>query len=286
MKIKDLLATGEPTLSLEVFPPKTDANIESVERSVSAIAKLSPSFMSVTYGAGGGTSAHTVRIAANIKETGVPALAHLSCISSDEKMIRSQLTKLREMGIENILALRGDIPEGFDASSVTYHHASDLVQEIKSFDDGFCIGGACYPEGHPDAPDWRTDICNLKKKVDAGCDFLTTQMFFDNGMYYSFLYRLREAGINVPVIAGIMPITNENQVSRTIKLSQAYMPPRFRSLVDRFGSDPAAMKQAGIIYATDQIIDLLANGVNHIHIYTMNKPDVAEAIMKNLEHLM
>lgn len=286
MKIKDLLDTGKPTLSMEVFPPKTDVNIESVERAVADIAHLSPSFMSVTYGAGGGTSAHTVRIASNIKATGVPALAHLSCISSTKEMVQTQLAKLSELGIENILALRGDKPEGLDETALEYHYANELVEDIKLFNPDFCVGGACYPEGHPDAPDWKTDIRNLKKKVDAGCDFLTTQMFFDNGMFYSFLYRLRDAGINVPIIAGIMPITNEKQVSRTIRLSQAFMPTRFRALVDRFGSDPAAMKQAGIIYATDQIIDLLANGVNNIHIYTMNKPDVAEAIMKNLSCLL
>ncbi len=286
MKIKDLLNSGNPTLSMEVFPPKTDANIESVEKAVAAIAKLSPSFMSVTYGAGGGTSVHTVRIASNIRATGVPALAHLSCISSTKETVRTQLSKLQELGIENILALRGDKPEGLDESRLDYHYANELVEDIKRFNPDFCVGGACYPEGHPDAPDWKTDIKNLKRKVDAGCDFLTTQMFFDNGLFYSFLYRLRDAGIHVPVIAGIMPITNEKQVSRTMKLSQAFMPTRFRALVDRFGSNPEAMKQAGIIYATDQIIDLLANGVNNIHIYTMNKPDVSEAIMKNLSHLM
>lgn len=286
MKIRDLLNTGDTTLSMEVFPPKTDANIESVEKAVSAIAKLSPSFMSVTYGAGGGTSAHTIRIASNIMATGVPALAHLSCISSTKETVKTQLQKLSDMGIENILALRGDRVEGMDESKLDYHYASDLVKEIKAFNPDFCVGGACYPEGHPEAPDWKTDIKNLKIKVDNGCDFLTTQMFFDNGMFYSFLYRLREAGINVPVIAGIMPITNEKQVSRTLKLSQAFMPTRFRSLVDHFGSNPEAMKQAGIIYATDQIIDLLANGVKNIHIYTMNKPDVSEAIMNNLTHLL
>ena len=286
MKISDLLNTGKTTLSMEVFPPKTDAGIESVERAVSSIARLKPSFMSVTYGAGGGTSAHTVRIASNIKATGVPALAHLSCISSTKETVKNQLDELSRMGIENILALRGDKLPDMDESALVYHYASDLVREIKEYNPDFCVGGACYPEGHPEAPDWKTDIKNLKLKVDSGCDFLTTQMFFDNGLFYSFLYRLREAGINVPVIAGIMPITNEKQVSRTLKLSQAFMPTRFRSLVDHFGSNPEAMKQAGIIYATDQIIDLLANGIKNIHIYTMNKPDVSEAIMNNLTHLL
>lgn len=286
MKIKDLFDTGKPTLSMEVFPPKTDANIESVEKAVTNIAKLKPSFMSVTYGAGGGTSAHTVRISNDIKTLGVPALAHLSCISSTKEMVQEQLTKLSDLGIENILALRGDKPDDLDETKLEYHYASELVKDIKRFNPNFCVGGACYPEGHPEAPDWKTDILHLKEKVDAGCDFLTTQMFFDNSMFYSFLYRLREADIHVPIIAGIMPITNEKQVTRAMKLSQAIMPARFRSLVDRFGSDPEAMKQAGIIYACEQIIDLLANGVDNIHIYTMNKPDVAEAIQNNLSHLM
>lgn len=285
MKISELLGSENATLSMEVFPPKTSANIESVERAVNAISELNPSWMSVTYGAGGGTSAHTARIASGIKATGVPALAHLSCISSTKEGVKAELAKLKELGVENILALRGDKPEGLDESQLEYHYASELVSEIKAFGD-FCIGGACYPEGHPEAANWKTDILNLKKKVDAGCDFLTTQMFFDNETYYSFLYRCREAGINVPIVAGIMPITTEAQVSRAIKLSQAFMPTKFRSLVDKFGSNPAAMKQAGIIYATNQIIDLLSNGVKNIHIYTMNKPDISAAIQANLKDLL
>lgn len=285
MTIKELLASGKPTLSMEVFPPKTSASIESVEKAVSEIAALSPDWMSVTYGAGGGTSAHTVRIASNIKATGVPALAHLSCISSTRAKVQEELAKLKAMGIDNILALRGDKPEDLDESALEYHYANELVSDIAAYGD-FCIGGACYPEGHPEAPDWRVDMQHLKNKVDAGCDFLTTQMFFDNSNFYSFLYRCREAGIQVPVVAGIMPITTQAQVSRCLKLSQAFMPARFRSLVDRFGSNPEAMKQAGIIYATDQIIDLLANGVNNIHIYTMNKPDIATAIQQNLKALL
>lgn len=285
MKISELLSRDEATLSMEVFPPKTTANIESVEKAVKSIAELNPSWMSVTYGAGGGTSEHTSRIAANIKATGVPALAHLSCISSTKEGVQRELTKLQSLGVDNILALRGDRVEGVDPASLEYSYASELVSEIKAFGD-FCVGGACYPEGHPEAPNWKEDIKNLKKKVDAGCDFLTTQMFFDNELYYSFLYRCREAGINVPIVAGIMPITTEAQVARSIKLSQAFMPTKFRSLVDKFGSNPVAMKQAGIIYATNQIIDLLSNGVKNIHIYTMNKPDVSLAIQENLKSLL
>ncbi|MBQ2082453.1 MAG: methylenetetrahydrofolate reductase [Lachnospiraceae bacterium] len=285
MKIRDIIRKDVPTLSMEVFPPKTDASIESVERAVDSILTLNPSWMSVTYGAGGGTSAHTARIASRIKEAGVPSLAHLSCISSTKDGVKKELTRLKELGIENILALRGDIPAGSENAPRDYKYASELVTEIKQFGD-FCVGGACYPEGHPDAPNWKEDIRNLKTKVDAGCDFLTTQMFFDNETFYSFLYRCREAGINVPIVAGIMPITTELQVTRALKLSQAFMPAKFRSLVDRFGSDPAAMKQAGIIYAANQIVDLLSNGVMNIHIYTMNKPDVSSAIQSALRGLV
>ncbi|MCF0115914.1 MAG: methylenetetrahydrofolate reductase [NAD(P)H] [Erysipelotrichaceae bacterium] len=285
MKISELLKSGECTLSMEVFPPKTSSKYESVEASVKEIAKLNPAWISVTYGAGGGTSDYTVQISKMIKDTGVTSLAHLSCISSDRETVHKQLDQLKEMGIENILALRGDMLEGMDTDDLTYHYASDLIKEIHEYGD-FCVGAACYPEGHPEAADWKSDMENLKKKVDAGVDFLTTQMFFDNSMFYSFLYRAREAGINVPIVAGIMPITTEKQVSRAMKLSGCMMPARFRALVDHFGSDPEAMKKAGIIYATDQIIDLLANGVKNIHVYTMNKPDVAEAIYNNLKGLM
>lgn len=285
MKISELLASGECTLSMEVFPPKTSAKFESVEKSVKEIAELNPAWISVTYGAGGGTSDYTVQISKTIKDMGVTPLAHLSCISSDKETVKKQLDQLSAMGIKNILALRGDKLEDSDMSELTYHYASDLIKEIHEYGD-FCVGAACYPEGHPEASDWKTDMANLKKKVDAGVDFLTTQMFFDNSMFYSFLYRAREAGINVPIIAGIMPITTEKQVARAMKLSGSVMPARFRALVDHFGSNPEAMKKAGIIYATDQIIDLLANGVKNIHVYTMNKPDVAEAIMENLKGLM
>lgn len=286
MKISEILKSNKPTISFEVFPPKTEAAFESVEKAVNEIASFNPSYMSVTYGAGGGTSAHTVAIAKNIQcEKNVTALAHLSCISSTKELVHSQLEKLKQAGIENILALRGDIPEGFDSSHLEYHHASDLAKEIKDF-GGFCIGGACYPEGHPDSANSMEDIDNLKKKIDAGCEFLTTQMFFDNNIHYKFLYKAREKGINVPIIPGIMPITNGNQVERAIKLSGTIMPARFLSIVDRFGDDKEAMQQAGIAYATDQIIDLFANGINHIHVYSMNKPVVAKKILENLSEIL
>lgn len=286
MKVIDILNSPKPTISLEVFPPKTDAVYASVEQAVEKIADLKPSYMSVTYGAGGGTSSHTVIIAKHIQcDKGVTAIAHLSCISSTHELVHQQLTKLKEAGIENILALRGDIPEGFTMDHLDYHYASDLAKEISDFGD-FCIGGACYPEGHPDSANSVEDIDNLKKKIDAGCQYLTTQMFFDNNIHYKFLYKAREKGIFCPIIPGIMPITNAKQVERAIKLSGTIMPPRFLSIVDRFGNDKKSMAQAGIAYATDQIIDLIANGINHIHVYSMNKPEVAEKILENLSNII
>ncbi len=286
MKIIDILNSSTPTLSFEVFPPKTDSAYASVEQAVEKIADLNPSYMSVTYGAGGGTSSHTVSIAKHIQEDkDVTATAHLTCISSNHELVQSQLTKLKDAGIENILALRGDIPEGFSLDKLDYHHASDLAKEISDF-GGFCIGGACYPEGHPDSANSNEDIDNLKKKIDAGCQYLTTQMFFDNNILYKFLYKAREKGIFCPIVPGIMPITNGNQVDRARKLSGSIMPQRFLSIVDRFGNDKDAMLQAGIAYATDQIIDLFANGINHVHVYSMNKPEVAQKILENLSSIV
>ena len=290
MKIIDILTSGKPRLSFEVFPPKTDTAFENVKAAAEEIARLRPSFMSVTYGAGGGTSRYTLDIAKDIEnETGVPTLAHLTCVSSTRETVAERICDMRSAGIENIMALRGDLTpelEKGDRSKWHYRHASELVREIRESGGGFCIGGACYPEVHPESADSRDDIKHLKEKVDAGCDFLTTQMFFDNNLLYNFLYKIREAGITVPIVAGIMPITSATQVERAIKLSGSFMPQRFKSIVDRFGNDPAAMKQAGIAYATDQIIDLYANGVNNVHVYSMNKPDVARRIMDNLSHIV
>lgn len=286
MKIIDILKGEKPSLSFEVFPPKTDALFESVQNAITEISELKPSFMSVTYGAGGGTSSHTVAIAEGIqKKSGVTALAHLSCISSTKDLIRQKLQELKEKGIENILALRGDIPEGMVVENPDYKYASDLTKEIRDF-EGFCIGGACYPEGHPESENSREDILNLKKKIDAGCQFLTTQMFFDNNVLYNFMYKIREAGITVPIVAGIMPVTNGKQISRICRLSGTILPARFKAIVDKWGTDKEAMTQAGIAYATDQIIDLLANGINGIHVYSMNNPFVAREIQKNLKSLI
>ncbi len=290
MKLSDILLNGTTSLSFEVFPPKTTTAFESVRQAVETIAELHPSFMSVTYGAGGGTSQYTLDIAKNIKEMhGVPTLAHLTCVSSTKETVRSMIENIRAAGIQNIMALRGDIPQDMqdaDRTLWTYHHAIDLVRELKEADSSLCIGGACYPEIHPESANQKEDIKYLKEKVDAGCEFLTTQMFFDNNLLYNFLYKIREAGITVPIIPGIMPITNANQISRAIKLSGSFMPRRFVSLVDKFGNDPEAMKQAGIAYATDQIIDLYANGITNVHVYSMNKPEVAEKIQSNLSAII
>ncbi len=282
MKISNILSNGKRYLSFEVFPPKTDTAFESVKAATEKIAQLSPSFVSVTYGAGGGTSKYTLKIAADInKKYGVPVLAHLTCVSSSKETVRLAIEQMKQNNIENVMALRGDLTPEIENGKKDYLHAIELVRELKESGD-FCIGGACYPEIHPESRNGTEDILHLKEKVDAGCDFLTTQMFFDNNLFYNFLYKIREKDINVPVIAGIMPITNANQIERAIKLSGSFMPQRFKALVDRFGDDPDAMKQAGIAYATDQIIDLYANGINNIHVYTMNKPDVAENILNNL----
>lgn len=290
MKIIDLLKKNTLSLSFEVFPPKSDTVFESVKAATEEIAKLKPAFMSVTYGAGGGTSQYTLDIAKNINECyGVPTLGHLTCVSSTKATVGKMIENIKAAGIENIMALRGDIPEALenaDRSGWDYKHAIDLVSELKAANPDFCIGGACYPEIHPESVNQKEDIKRLREKVDAGCEFLTTQMFFDNNLLYNFLYKIREAGITVPIIPGIMPITNANQVARAIKLSGSFMPQRFKSLVDKFGTDPDAMKQAGIAYATDQIIDLYANGITNVHVYSMNKPDVAAKIQNNLSDIL
>ena len=287
MKIRDILAQGKVTISMEVFPPKTDTAFESVSESVRAISRLHPSFVSCTYGAGGGTSRYTVEISKMIKAEGVTSMAHLTCISSTRENARQQIERIRDAGIENILALRGDIPEGMEFPSPRYfEHADQLIEEIRQIYPDVCIGGACYPEKHPEAHTKSQDIMNIKHKVDAGCDFLTTQMFFDNAIFNNYLYRLREAGVDVPVIAGIMPVTSRRQIERSIQLSGCVIPAELEALADRFGDDPAAMKLAGIIFASHQIVDLMANGINHIHVYTMNKPDVAEGILNNLKGII
>ena len=290
MKITEVIKKNTLSLSIEVFPPKSETNFESVRKSTEEIAKLRPAFMSVTYGAGGGTSKYTLDIAREIKDRyDVPSLAHLTCVSSSHETVQERIRDFKAAGIENVMALRGDIPADMmdeDRSQWDYQHAIELIRELKAADGDFCIGAACYPEVHPESADQKEDIRYLKEKVDAGAEFLTTQMFFDNNLLYNFLYKIREAGITVPVIPGIMPITNAKQVEKAIMLSGSFMPQRFKSLVDKFSGDPAAMKQAGIAYATDQIIDLYANGITNVHVYSMNKPDVAAKIMENLSDIL
>lgn len=287
MKLTELFKKGVPTLSFEVFPPKTSSNFSSVQHAIDKIAGLHPAYMSVTYGAGGSTSDYTVSIAADIlRQFGVTPLAHLTCVCATKDSVSRQLSAMRQQGIENVLALRGDIPENAgEPSAWAYTHASDLIADIKCHSD-FCVGGACYPEGHVESDNFSDDLRYLKQKIEAGCDFLTTQMFFDNNILYNFLYKIREAGIVVPVVAGIMPVTNAKQIKRICQLSGTYLPQRFKQIVDRYGSNPAAMQQAGIAYATEQVIDLFANGVNAVHIYSMNKPEVAAKIQQNLSEIL
>ena len=287
MKISEILKSEPVTISMEVFPPKSDVKLDSVRATVREIARLKPAFVSCTYGAGGGTSRYTVEIAQDIMEEGVASMAHLTCISSTRNSVHDQIGRIKEAGIQNILALRGDIPEGMDFPSPRYYeHAIQLVEEIRKDYPEACIGGACYPEKHPDAGSKDEDIRHIKEKVDAGCDFLTTQLFFNNSIYYNYLYRLREAGVTVPILAGIMPVTSRRQMERSIQLSGCVIPPELKALADRFGDSPEAMQQAGILYASNQIIDLIANGCGHIHVYTMNKPEVAAGILNNLKGII
>ena len=290
MKIIDILNTKTTSLSFEVFPPKRETAFESVKATAEAIAATHPAFMSVTYGAGGGTSRYTLDIARDLEATyGVPTLAHLTCVSSSRETVRDKIEEIHAAGLQNIMALRGDLTpelEASDRSTWDYRHAVELVREIRESGHDFCVGAACYPEVHPESATRRDDIRHLVEKVDAGVDFLTTQMVFDNNLFFNFLYRIREAGITVPVLPGIMPITNATQVERALKLSGSFMPQRFKALVDYFGQDPDAMMQAGIAYATDQIIDLYANGITNVHVYSMNKPRVAAAIMANLSDIL
>ena len=287
MKISSILAKPQPSVSFEVFPPKKDRPLEGTKELVSEIAATGPAFMSVTYGAAGGsTGANTCAIAEHVQKTcGVPVLAHLTCVAATRESITREVAAFRAAGIENILCLRGDLaPETVFPGDSAVSHASDLVAALAG--KGFCLGGACYPEGHPESPHFADDIAHVKEKVDAGLDFLTTQMFFDNNVFFHYIARLRDAGVTVPVVAGIMPVTNGRQIARICELSGTQLPPRFRAIVDRFGDNPDAMLGAGVAYATEQIVDLFANGVNHVHVYTMNKPELARRIMDNLKGIV
>lgn len=287
MKISGILNSNKVTVSFEVFPPKQWDRIESTKSVVREMSTSNPSFMSVTYGAAGTTSGFTTEIATVVKENGITPLSHLTCLTSTKDKIHSVVNELQENGINNILALRGDIPKDFDMPDERYFsYAYQLINEIKSINSDICIGAACYPEIHPESKNRVEDIEHLKQKVDCGAEFLTSQMFFDNEKFLNFVEMCRIKGIDVPIIAGIMPITNANQIKRSIELSNSSVPDKFFKIMERFGDDPDKMKQAGIIYATEQIIDLMANGINNIHIYTMNKPEVAESIMNGLSNII
>lgn len=285
MKIIDIIKGEKPSLSFEVFPPKSTTSFDGVMNATSEIAGLKPGYMSVTYGAGGSTDKYTADIASAIKNMGVTPLAHLSCITSTKEGVRRALSDLRDKGIENILALRGDIPRDSQVGSSEYKYASELMRDISDF-GGFCIGGACYPEGHPESENGERDLDALAAKADSGCSFLTTQMFFDNNIIYNFMYRLMKRGINLPVVPGIMPVTNSKQLKRIISISGNALPQRFVRLIDRYGDKPDAMKQAGIAFATEQIVDLYANGFNAVHVYSMNNPSVARAIRDNISDII
>lgn len=286
MKISEILKNKKVTVSFEVFPPKQWDKIEGTKEIVRQLSEFKPAWTSVTYGAAGTRSGFTQEIANEIEKSGVTALSHLTCLTSTRDKIHEVVTELKDNHIDNILALRGDIPQDFEFPDDQYfEHAYQLVQEIKTIGD-FCIGGACYPEIHPESKNRVEDIEFLKQKVDCGVEFLTTQMFFDNDKFLNFYEMCRIKGINVPIIAGIMPITNANQIKRSIELSNSSVPKKFYKIMEKFGDDPASMKQAGIVYATEQIIDLMANGVDNIHIYTMNKPDVAGSIMNGLSNII
>jgi len=284
MKIKDILAEGRPSVSFEIFPPRKDAPFAPVKEAVERLARQRPSFMSVTYGAAGGAKANTVGIASFVQACGVPALAHLTCLTATRESLAGEVASLREAGIENVLCLRGDAPKDAAPPPGCFAHAVDLVRALAS--SPFCLGGACYPECHPECAHMEDDIRRLREKVDAGLDFVTTQMFFDNNIFYRYLAKLRDHGVTVPVIAGIMPVTNGRQIARICAISGTYLPSRFKAIVDRYGDRPEAMLSAGVAYATEQIVDLFANGVNAVHVYTMNRPEVAERIMANLKGIL
>ena len=281
MYIKDIFTQKKPVLSFEVFPPKQTASIEGVTKAIDEMAKLPIDYMSVTYGAGGSTSKKTADIAQYMeKELSLTALAHLTCVSADKDEIHAALQDLKDRGVENILALRGDIPkDGSYPMPNGYAYASELTRAIKDF-GGFCVGGACYPECHPDCDSLEQDIENLKRKVDAGADFLVTQMFFDNEAFYRFRDMAARKGINVPITAGIMPLTNRGQIERMAILSGgASMPSKFTRMIAKYENNPDALRQAGLVYAVDQITELISEDVDGIHLYTMNKPETAQRII-------
>lgn len=288
MKIVDLFKEKKTVISLEVFPPKIDSPVETIFNTLEELKDVNPDFMSVTYGAGGKAKDRTIEIASKIKnDYGIESLAHLTCISATKEEIQKNFTAMRTHNIENVLAMRGDIPEDPDfefPNPLQYEHASDLISEVKA-QGSFCIGGACYPEGHIDCESKAKDIKFLKQKLDNGAEFLISQLFFDNELFYRFMEEIDIAGINVPVSAGIMPVLNKKQIVRITGLAGCVIPPKFQRILDRYEDNPLALKEAGEAYAIEQIIDLMAWGVSGVHLYTMNKPDTAKRIIGNIENI-
>lgn len=283
MRITEKLMVKDQLISFEVFPPKTDSAFESIEWSVRELAAWNPDFMSVTYGAGGGTSQYTTKIASLIKNRlDTTALAHLTCASTPKDKIKEILDTLKENHIDNILAMRGDIPAGYEKPDGEYYeYAYELVRYIKEY-GYFDIGGACYPECHPECDSLDKDIDHLKLKVDSGVNFLITQLFYKNDIFYSFMDKVRQKGIYAPVFSGIMPITNIKQIDRIISLSGTKLPYEVSEFLEKYKDSPEDLEKAGLNFAIKQINDLLSNGVNGIHIYTMNKPYVARAVLKGI----
>ena len=283
MKISDA-CNHKKSLSFEIFPPKKDSELKNIDATLDVLCELQPDFISVTFGAGGSLNCNrTIELAKKIKQNyHVEPVVHLTCLHYNRAEIDEFARILTAEGIQNVLALRGD---AVTDKPREFMHASDLMRKISASGD-FCIGGACYPEGHPEAGSLDKDIENTKKKIDAGCEFLVAQMCFDNNIMYNYMYRLLRNGIDVPVVAGIMPVTNAKQINRICELSGTKLPPHYRAIVERFADDPQALMQAGIAYALGQIIDLIANGFKNIHVYTMNKPEVIGGIMKNLSEII
>ena len=283
MRITEKLLVKDQLISFEVFPPKTDSAFDSIEWAVRELAAFNPDFMSVTYGAGGGTSEYTTMIASLIKNRlDTTALAHLTCASTPKEKIDSILHTLKENHIDNILPMRGDIPKDYIRPDGEYYtYAYELVSHIKEY-GYFDIGGACYPECHPECDTLEKDIDNLKVKVDSGVDFLISQLFYDNDVFYSFLDKVRNKGITVPVFAGIMPVTNIKQIDRIISLSGTKLPDEMKTFLEKYKDSPEDLEKAGLDFAIKQINNLLSNGVNGIHIYTMNKPKTAKTVLKGI----
>ncbi len=286
MKLKSLFEEKKTVFSFEIFPPKKTSSIQTIYDTLDALSGLSPDFISVTYGAGGNPADRsTVQIASTIKHKyNIEPLAHLTCVNSTHEHIGLILDDLRQNGIENILALRGDINPNIPPQT-DYRYACDLIRELNTCGE-FDLAAACYPEGHPECPNMEDDILHLKQKVDAGATHLISQLFFDNNDFYNFLYRVREAGIMVPIEAGIMPVTNRKQIERMVSLCGASLPKKFVKIMHRYGDDPAAMQDAGIAYAVEQIVDLISNGVQGIHLYTMNNPLIAHRISQSVASLI